>query len=481
MSRWRESSGASFSGSQMTPPALSMLREALRELAEVAEVLHGRVAPDVALQDERRPVDAAEHHVSRRRCARCSRGCVPARRTSRGALATCSRIQLGVELHVVAPRRSGRPGTEELERLGRRGTRCRSRTDDAAPAAPRAPSIASSERISYRGIVLTEHAPSRKATGARAPLDFDAAFGRDLNYHDPRNSVFHSHETYFQHVIKPADGSDHGGADRHPGGRPREPRCSSIVVEATDPQTFGELVEAARAPQEHHLAAAATRSSASRLLRARPATDRSFRPGQVLDLRFARRGSSTARPRSSSPSLSLASGSACAPSETINLSRSPVDPTRSSRSRRSTAATCWAPRTGWASDRSPSHCSALGKVLPTRTTSLHAAQAGNGSSALHRPHADHVDGGPAAARSRPGAAAAGTRWRSEELEPGLVALAAPVRDVDGTGGRRALGVRAGQSASPPNRGSPSSVATVLDRRGPRTCPPCSGSSPPSGK
>jgi hypothetical protein len=62
MSRCRESSGVSF-GSQIVPPAESSWGNDCDEHGEPAEVLHRRVPADVALADERRPVDRAEDHV----------------------------------------------------------------------------------------------------------------------------------------------------------------------------------------------------------------------------------------------------------------------------------------------------------------------------------------------------------------------------------------------------------------------------------
>ncbi len=62
MSRCRESSGASF-GSQITPPAESSCGKAWASMASRRKSSMRRVPADVALADERRAVDAAEHHL----------------------------------------------------------------------------------------------------------------------------------------------------------------------------------------------------------------------------------------------------------------------------------------------------------------------------------------------------------------------------------------------------------------------------------
>ena len=71
------------------------LGEGLRQAHEVLEVVHRRLAADVALADERAAVDRGEGHVLAAEVDARARGCAPAASNSRGALATCSSTNSG--------------------------------------------------------------------------------------------------------------------------------------------------------------------------------------------------------------------------------------------------------------------------------------------------------------------------------------------------------------------------------------------------
>ena len=92
MSRWRESSGVSF-GSQIVPPGVSSWGTPAKA-HEVLEVGVRRLAPLQPLADERAAVDGAERHVPAADVQRAL-GLRACRSNSRGAFATCSRIQSG--------------------------------------------------------------------------------------------------------------------------------------------------------------------------------------------------------------------------------------------------------------------------------------------------------------------------------------------------------------------------------------------------
>lgn len=188
------------------------------------------------------------------------------------------------------------------------------------------------------------------------------------------------------------------------------------VVEAREPVTFGSLTEGAELPK----------STASRLLNALERQglverdrDGAFRPGQVLS-RFARRSSSTddlievAGPYLET--LSRRTG------ETVNLAIPGVDVVEQVAqvdSRYMLGAT------NWVGLGVPFHCSALGKVFLAYGV-------------VEAPKGRLEQRGPRTLTTREALAAdlalvrrRGYAVADEELEPGLVAIAAPVRGPEG--------------------------------------------------
>lgn len=189
------------------------------------------------------------------------------------------------------------------------------------------------------------------------------------------------------------------------------------VIEAAEPQTFGSLVERAELPK----------STVSRLIGAlerQRLLDRdqagAFRPGSVLS-RFARRSSSTDDLLElAEPVLELLGRRT---GETVNLAipgQEVVEQIAQVDSRYVLGAT------NWVGLAVPFHCSALGKVFLTYDVAV-----------LPKGRLEQRTDRSLTTREALAADLALVRQRgyavaSEELEPGLVAIAAPVRTVDGS-------------------------------------------------
>ena len=188
------------------------------------------------------------------------------------------------------------------------------------------------------------------------------------------------------------------------------------VIDATEPLTFGILVEHADLPK----------STVSRLagaLERQGLLDRdqngAFRPGAVLT-RFARRGSSTDDLlETAQPILELLGRRT---GETVNLAipgHDVVEQVAQVDSRYVLGAT------NWVGLAVPFHCSALGKVFLAY-----------GVSALPKGRLEQRTEHTLTTRDALAADLSLVRERgyavaAEELEPGLIAIAAPVRSVDG--------------------------------------------------
>ncbi len=189
------------------------------------------------------------------------------------------------------------------------------------------------------------------------------------------------------------------------------------VLEARAPLSFGSLTETAELPK----------STASRLLNALERQglldrdrDGAFRPGPVLT-RFARLSSSTdTLIETSGPFLETLSRLT---GETVNLAipgRSVVEQVAQVDARYMLGAT------NWVGLPVPFHCSALGKIFLAHGV-------------VDLPKGRLEQRGPRTLTTREALAAdlalvlrRGYAVADEELEPGLVAVAAPVRDAGGT-------------------------------------------------
>jgi DNA-binding IclR family transcriptional regulator len=188
------------------------------------------------------------------------------------------------------------------------------------------------------------------------------------------------------------------------------------VVEADDPQTFGELALAADLPK----------STTSRLLNALERQgllerdrDGAFRPGAVL-ARFARRGSSAAELIEAAQPVLDSLGRRTG--ETINLAIAGPDAVEQIAQ---VDSSYLLGTTNWVGLQVPFHCSALGKVflahgvviLPKGRLEARTARTLTTRESLSAELTLVLRRGYAVA--------------AEELEPGLVALAAPVWGADG--------------------------------------------------
>ena len=379
MSRWRESSGASF-GSQMVPPAESSCGNDCDSLAEAARSRpsspRGARRPR-ARTAARRPTRTP---CGRRRGGRCARGCGPGRRTRCGAFATCSMHEVGVEADVLAlgllPGRG-----EQLDGLGQDELDA-DLGHDPPPAA-----VEGRDRLLGEDLVarhpVDEHAP-------RLRLQDLAVCGTSVPHAESERN-----------------------ADRNPVDRPRRAAARPASWRATEP------IERRRAGRGvPDCPRARSRRAISALERRGPAAARrargGVRPGPVL-LGLARRGvadddlvgarraelraprrarparRSTWRCRRRSASSDLAQVDSRHFLGTRELGRPP----------------------GAAMRRRPSaRCSSRSAPHPARRSSVHAAR--SPSRQLE-----------ALVRARGYAVAVG------ELEPGLAAVAAPVRDAGG--------------------------------------------------
>jgi IclR family transcriptional regulator, acetate operon repressor len=189
------------------------------------------------------------------------------------------------------------------------------------------------------------------------------------------------------------------------------------VIEARKPLSFGSLTESAELPK----------STASRLLNALERhglverdRDGAFRPGPVVT-RFARLSSSTDNLiETSAPFLETLSRRT---GETVNLAvpgQNVVEQVAQVDSRYMLGAT------NWVGLAVPFHCSALGKIFLAHGI-------------VDLPKGRLEQRGPRTLTTREALAAdlalvlrRGYAVADEELEPGLVAIAAPVRDATGT-------------------------------------------------
>ena len=236
------------------------------------------------------------------------------------------------------------------------------------------------------------------------------------------------------------------------GDRPRRRACSARSSTRARPVTFSELAGLERPRQEHDLAHLA----GSRAQRSRPARGERRLPARRRLRPLRASGEHRERSRRRRPAVSRAARRA---DPRDDQPRRRCTARWSSRSPRSTAITCSAGRTG---SGAPSrlHCTALGKVL----LAYGAARAARRAPRAHDPEDDHasvadLEAELAEVRRR------GYAVADEELEAGLVAVAAPVRR-DGRAAIAAISVSGPSTAPRPARAHRSRGRSASPKRTP---------------
>ena len=235
MSRWRESSGRVARARRSCRPASRARGNACDEPHEVLEVGHRRVAADVALADERAAVDRREDHVVAADVDASARGCAPAMSNSRGALATCSRMNSGSKRTRFSSSTICPAARRSLDAPRGAGTRCPSSDDDPPPAA-----VEHLHRVLAEDLVAGHRVDEHSCALLVGRLDDDG----------PRGCVIYpAVEQQFQNV-------DRNEAPQGTQAIDRGAQLLRCVLESDQPLGVGDLAARGRAAQEHRVAPA---------------------------------------------------------------------------------------------------------------------------------------------------------------------------------------------------------------------------------
>ena len=367
-------------------------------------------------------------------CGVCA-GLRACRSNSRGAFATCSRIEVGVEPDAVLVLDDLPGAAQQLDRLGQQELDPEL-GDDPPPAA-----------VEHRHRVLAEDLV------ARHRVDEQAGLLRCVGL--TSRAAVRNHTVRGTRVPSFCD-DGRASLPRNAGGRPRR-RAARPRARERAAGRARRARQRRRDPQEHRLAAASARSSAA-AWSSRTAAAGACGPGPAI-LRVAERGMLERNiVELARPSLdALAAGE-----------RRDDQPRRARRRRRraprarSTASTSSGPGSGSAA-RVDYHCTAVGKVF------LAFGARASPTEPLAR-HAPSTITDPDAAPSRARRPCAGPSYATaiDELEPGLAAMAAPVRGARGDVIAALQHLR--PDAADDARADPR-AATGPDRRGARAQPP----------